>query len=145
MSDESKTPAAASKPADKASSAPAPATESSSESSSAPEAGTGGGGKSARESVGGTKEVHYGYFSNVRTPEYKSGWESIWGRGKPAGGRKARPKAVRIEMDIDDLPEEARRGLVEAARGKLKRSRLSYESRAAAGAVSWRIECEVRR
>ena len=145
MSDESKTPAAASKPADKASSAPAPSTESSSESSSAPEARTGGGGKSARESVGGTKEVHYGYFSNVRTPEYKSGWESIWGRGKPVGGRKARPKAVRIEMDIDDLPEEARRGLVEAARGKLKRSRLSYESRAAAGAVSWRIECEVRR
>ena len=139
MSDESKTPAAASKPADKASSAPAPATES----SSASEAKAGG--KSARESVGGTKEVHYGYFSNVRTPEYKSGWESIWGRGKPAGGRKARPKAVRIEMDIDDLPEEARRGLVEAARGKLKRSRLSYESRAAAGAVSWRIECEVRR
>ena len=141
MSDEAKTPAAASKPADKASSAPAPATES----SPAPEAKAGGGGKSARESVGGTKEVHYGYFSNVRTPEYKSGWESIWGRGKPAGARKARPKAVRIEMDIDDLPEEARRGLVEAARGKLKRSRLSYESRAAAGAVSWRIECEVRR
>lgn len=144
MSDESKTPAAASKPADKASPTPAPSTES----SPAPEAkagGGGGGGKSARESVGGTKEVHYGYFSNVRTPEYKSGWESIWGRGKPAGGRKARPKAVRIEMDIDDLPEEARRGLVEAARGKLKRSRLSYESRAAAGAVSWRIECEVRR
>lgn len=141
MSDESKTPAAAPKPADKASPAPAPATES----STAPEAKAGGGGKSARESVGGTKEVHYGYFSNVRTPEYKSGWESIWGRGKPAGSRKARPKAVRIEMDIDDLPEEARRGLVEAARGKLKRSRLSYESRAAAGAVSWRIECEVRR
>lgn len=140
MSDESKMPAAASKPADKASPAPAP----SAESSPAPEAKAGGG-KSARESVGGTKEVHYGYFSNVRTPEYKSGWESIWGGGKPAGGRKARPKAVRIEMDIDDLPEEARRGLVEAARGKLKRSRLSYESRAAAGAVSWRIECEVRR
>lgn len=139
MSDESKTPAAASKPADKASSAPAPSTESS------PASEAKAGGKSARESVGGTKEVHYGYFSNVRTPEYKSGWESIWGRGKPAGGRKARPKAVRIEMDIDDLPEEARRGLVEAARGKLKRSRLSYESRAAAGAVSWRIECEVRR
>lgn len=140
MSDESKTPAA-SKSTDKAPSTPAPSTEP----SPASEAKAGGGGKSARESVGGTKEVHYGYFSNVRTPEYKSGWESIWGRGKPAAGRKARPGAVRIQIDIDDLPEEARRGLVEAARGKLKRSRLSYESRAAAGAVSWRIECEVRR
>lgn len=139
MSDESKTPAA-SKSTDKAPSTPAPSTGPSSS-----EARAGGGGKSARESVGGTKEVHYGYFSNVRTPEYKSGWESIWGRGKPAAGRKARPGAVRIQIDIDDLPEEARRGLVEAARGKLKRSRLSYESRAAAGAVSWRIECEVRR
>ena len=32
-------------------------------------------------SVGGSKEVHYGYFSSVRTPEYRSGWEDL-GREK---------------------------------------------------------------
>ena len=36
-------------------------------------------GKSARESAGGKADAHYGYFSSVRTPEYRSGWDSIWG------------------------------------------------------------------
>ena len=35
-------------------------------------------GKSARESVGGTKEVHYGYFSSVRDKSYADGWDAIW-------------------------------------------------------------------
>ena len=34
-----------------------------------------GGGKSARESAGGSNEIHYGYFSNIKTPEYRSGWD----------------------------------------------------------------------
>jgi hypothetical protein len=33
---------------------------------------------SARESVGGASEVHYGYFSNVRSDSYRSGWDDIW-------------------------------------------------------------------
>ena len=49
-------------------------------SSSSSNSSNGGGGKSQRESVGGTQEVHYGYFSSVRTPEYRNGWEAIWGK-----------------------------------------------------------------
>ena len=56
----------------------------SSESSSSPPT------KSARESVGGKSEVHYGYFSNVKTPEYRSGWDSIWGGEKSNGTRRKR-------------------------------------------------------
>ena len=110
--------------------------------------------KSARDSVGGKSEVHYGYFSNVKTPEYRSGWDSIWGNDKTNGARRkrtapsgARPKSpVRLTLSFDDLPEAAREELRKAAHEALKaRSRLSLARREKAGAVSWTIECEVRR
>lgn len=112
----------------------------------------GDGGKSAKESVGGASAVHYGYFSNVKSPEYLSGWDDIWGGKKkkkaPAKKRatKAKPKEpVTVEIDFDDLPEEAQAALADAARAQLKKSRVSYDNRDKAGAVSWRIDCEVKR
>lgn len=110
--------------------------------------------KSARESVGGKSEVHYGYFSNVKTPEYRTGWDSIWGNGETNGTRRkraepspARPKLpIKLTLDFDDLPEAARDELRKAAQSALKtRSRLNLARREKAGAVSWTIECEVRR
>ena len=110
--------------------------------------------KSARESVGGKTEVHYGYFSNVKTPEYRSGWDSIWGGSKANGARRertaarpARPKSpVRLTLAFDDLPEAVQAELRKAAGTALKaKSRLDFARREQAGAVSWTIECEVRR
>ena len=110
--------------------------------------------KSARESVGGKSEVHYGYFSNVKTPEYRSGWDSIWGGEKSNGTRRkraapssARPKSpLRLTLDFGDLPEAAQDELRKAAKAALKsKSRLSLARREQADAVSWTIECEVRR
>ena len=110
--------------------------------------------KSARDSVGGKKEVHYGYFSNVKTPEFRSGWDSIWGASKANGARRERAAArparakspVRLTLAFDDLPEAVRDELREAAGQALKaQSRLSLARRERAGAVSWTIECEVRR
>ena len=84
---------AAPKPEAKSDSKPA---ESASGASS--EASSGGeSGKSARESVGGAAVGHYGYFSNIKTPEYKSGWDDIWGKKTKTGTRKkaaAKPKAA---------------------------------------------------
>ncbi|MDE0059345.1 MAG: hypothetical protein OXI22_18125 [Defluviicoccus sp.] len=110
--------------------------------------------KSARESVGGKTEVHYGYFSNVKTPEYRSGWDSIWGGSKPNGAgrerataRPARAKSpVRLTLAFDDLPEAVQDELRSAAGAALKeQSRLDLARRERVGAVSWTIECEVRR
>ena len=129
----------------------------SSESTSKTKSGDGAskGGKSARESIGGVKEVHYGYFSNVRTEEYREGWDSIWGsdntnKAKATAPAKrntrARPtKPIRLSFDIDDLPEHLRNGLAEAARSKLRKSRVNYDRRDKAGAVDWQIECWVKR
>ena len=121
-------------------------------------------GKSARESAGGKSDVHYGYFSSVRTPEYRSGWDAIWGgkngdnavggdnddetprrrsparASRPAKARKRRDP-VTVTLDLDDLPPELRQGLVEIASARLKESRVSYARRDKAGAIDWRITC----
>lgn len=111
-------------------------------------------GKSARESVGGATVGHYGYFSNIKTPEYKSGWDDIWGKkksgakNKPAAKPKAAPtrKEPRVAaFDFEDLPADIQAGLAAAARAQLKKARVNYDSRDKAGAVTWRIECKVER
>ena len=169
MSDDVKPAAAAPKPAEKAttsssSDASSGASTSASTTTSTSSGSGGEAGKSSRESIGGAKAVHYGYFSNIKTPEYKSGWDSIWGNKKSAfadnpdqaaaqtpkarTGRGKVPKAkepVLISLSVEDLPGDVQRQLVEMARVQLKKSRVNYDSRDKAGAVSWRIECEVRR
>ena len=104
--------------------------------------------------MGGAKEVHYGYFSNVRSDEYRAGWDAIWGGGErrepspAATRRRARRKPappIRLHLDIDDLPADLRAGLADLARARLKASRVNYDKREAAGAVDWEIECRVRR
>ena len=115
---------------------------------------------SGKAAMGGAGEVHYGFFSNVKTPQYRSGWDSIWSKGRKSNGKSAktveakkapgrrqlRPKGpLEVSLSLDDLPEMAREALIEAARAKLKGSRVSYERRDKAGAVSWNIACTVRR
>ncbi len=120
-------------------------------------------GKSARDSAGGKADVHYGYFSSVRTPAYRSGWDEIWG-GKNGGNgadedeaprqrraaRASRPAKARkrrdpitVTLDLDTLPPELKDGLVEIASAELKKSRVSYARRDKAGAIDWRITCRV--
>ena len=105
------------------------------------------GGKSSRESIGGASAVHYGFFSNVKTPKYRSGWDDIWSREtKPIKKKPARTKKpVVISLALDELPEEVQRGVTDFARALLKKSRINYDKYAKAGAVTWRIDCEVKR
>ena len=144
-------------PKDKESAASADKTSSESGKDSGKEAG-----KSARESAGGKSDVHYGYFSSVRTPAYRSGWDAIWGSengddadnrdetpgrqaaraSRPAKARKRR-EPITVTLDLDDLPPDLKDGLVEIASARLKESRVSYARRDKAGAIDWRITCRV--
>ena len=120
-------------------------------------------GKSARESAGGKSDVHYGYFSSVRTPAYRSGWDEIWGSRngengadedeaprqrraararRPAKARKRRDP-ITVTLDLENLPPELKDGLVEIASAELRKSRVSYARRDKAGAIDWRITCRV--
>ncbi|MDE0392415.1 MAG: hypothetical protein OXI57_10130 [Rhodospirillales bacterium] len=121
-------------------------------------------GKSARESAGGKSDVHYGYFSSVRTPAYRSGWDEIWGsdngddaangdetprqrrqavRARGAAKPRKRREPITVTLDLDDLPPDLKDGLVEIASARLKKSRVSYARRDKAGAIDWRITCRV--
>lgn len=118
------------------------ATDSTAASTSKSEAG-----KSSRESVGGSGAVHYGFFSNVKTPQYRSGWDDIW--NKKTSSKKKKParakEPVVVSLSLEDLPAEMQQGLADIARARLKKSRINYDKRAKAGSVTWRIECEVKR
>ena len=54
---------------------------------------------------------------------------------------KSRPKAkpVTVDLEIEDLPDDVRDGLVEAARKKMRKSRASYEKLEGSGLVDWTI------
>ncbi len=124
-------------------------------STSKPAESGGDGGKSAKESIGGAKDVHYGFFSSVRTPAYRSGWDDIWakkdaGRPRRKGPKAAAkiksktvPKPATVNLTIADLPDDVRDGLVEAARRKMRKSRSSYDKLDASGLVDWTISVTV--
>ena len=108
----------------------------------------------------------------MRTPAYRSGWDAIWGggngedgaggggggggtggneaprrqsatRGARAARARKRRDPITVTLDLDALPPRLKDGLVEIARAELRKSRVSYERRAKAGAVDWRIVCRV--
>ncbi len=124
-------------------------------SASKPAKSDGDGGKSARESIGGAKDVHYGFFSSVRTPAYRSGWDDIWAKKDTRPARKkganstsktkskTGAKPATVKLSISDLPDDLRDGLVEAARRKMRKSRSSYEKLDASGLVDWTISVTV--
>lgn len=125
----------------------------SSESSASTTGTADSGGKSAKESIGGAAVGHYGYFSNIKTPEYKSGWDDIWGKKTTSNSEKktknrtsAKPKnPVFVHLDFEDLPSAIRNGLIDAAREQLEKKRISYNARAKQGNVDWTINCEILR
>ena len=123
-----------------------------SDSSPTPSNSANNSGKSAKESVGGAAVGHYGYFSNIKTPEYKSGWDDIWGKKTNSTNKKKTTKSVTnktknpvlVSLEFEDLPLGVRNGLIDALRGQLEGKRVSYKARAKQGNVNWTISCEIR-
>ena len=102
-------------------------------------------GKSSKESIGGASSVHYGFFSNIKTPEYRSGWDDIWSKNKKAKKTRSvkgrQPKTVSIKFN--ELPTAVQQGLIDAAKSELKNSRINYSNRVKRNKISWQIKCNV--
>ena len=145
----SDTPAKSETPAKSTStdSSPAKTSVSSSASETSSSTSSSEGGKSSKESVGGSSAVHYGYFSNTKTPEYRSGWDDIWSeKKKPVKKRRVASKQpVAVKVTFAELPKSIQDGLADAVRAELKKSRVNYDSRAKKGDVTWQLTCEVKR
>ena len=121
-----------------------------------------GGGKAQKETVS-SSDVHYGYFSSVRTPAYRKGWDDIFGKKQSSGddakkigtadlarsARKTKKSTIKqpitLELDIAKLPDALRAALNEEIRRKVKRRRVNYDKLDKAGAVRWNIVCEIER
>ena len=114
---------------------------SSSESKSSSSEGSGG--KSARESVGGVSDVHYGYFSSVRNKKYRSGWEAIWGKENKKKSTTRVKGPIDIDLNFDDLPEELQSGLAESVRKKLRRTPNGFRKLQEARALEWQISVRI--
>ena len=97
--------------------------------------------KSSRESVGGPGAVHYGFFSNIKTPEYRSGWDDIWSKKKSKPRTK---KPVCVNFSFQSLPNDVQSALVAAARKELKKARVNFDNREKMGEVIWHLKCEVK-
>ena len=112
---------------------------------SSPDSSSGGeGGKSTRDSVGGSKEVHYGYFSSVRNENYRSGWDAIWGsKKKPAKAVKKTTGPAELYIDFEKLPDELREALAEYARKKLRRTPAGFKKLLESGAVDWNLSVRI--
>ena len=97
--------------------------------------------KSSRESIGGPGAVHYGFFSNIKTPEYRSGWDDIWSTKK----RKPRiNKTISVDFSFKSLPTDVQSALVIAARNELKKVKVNFDNREKKGEIIWHLKCEVK-
>jgi len=117
-------------------------------------------GKSQKETVS-SADVHYGYFSSVRTPAYRKGWDEIFGKKEDSSTSKAsndgdrqptrrKKKALikqplTLELDFGELSDELRVALRDEVKRKIKPKRINFDKRNAAGAVRWNITCEIKR
>jgi hypothetical protein len=117
--------------------------------SSSTSTSSGGDGKSTRDSIGGSKEVHYGYFSSVRTPEYRSGWDDIWGKkSKKKTVSKSKAKTtgpVDLEIDFGTLPADLCEGLMDHARKKLRRTPAGFKKLQEAGDIEWTLSVRIEK
>jgi len=113
--------------------------------------------KSAKESIGGATDIHYGFFSSVRTPAYRSGWDEIWAKKDTRPARKkganltskskskTGTKPTTVNLTISDFPENVQESLIETARLKMRKSRSNYDKLDALGLVDWTIGVAVNR
>ena len=149
MSEVKKSTSSDSKKSSSSSESSSSSNSASSSSASSSSASSGGSGKSQRESVGGSKEVHYGYFSSVRTPEYRSGWDAIWGKKSKSSTKTVKNKVkklagpVELDLAFDKLPDNLREALMEHVRKKLRRTPNGFKKLQESGAVDWNLTVRI--
>ena len=89
------------------------------------------------------------YFSSVSSPEYRSGWDSVFSSGKGAKKATAKPRSgksgnglpVTIELDHGDLDDDIRAAIEDAFRRKARKKRVKFDQFMKKARVTWRLEC----
>ena len=114
---------------------------------------SGGGDSGGGDSGGGKKKASparpTSYFSNVRSDEYRSGWEDIFGGGKSKTGKQARASKaaangpITIELGNGDFDDALLEGLETALRRKAKKDKIKLGRKSKTRQFNWRLTCEI--
>ena len=89
------------------------------------------------------------HFSSVRSDEYRSGWENIFGNGKSkrrknSRASKAAPNCpVTVQLSNEDLPAALLRGLEAALRKKAKKDKIKLGRTSKSRQLNWRVTGEI--
>ena len=83
------------------------------------------------------------FFSSVRTDEYRSGWDSVFGKVKAPSRRRKGP--LTLELSFADLTDEERAALLGAAKRKARGRRVNLDRAAKNGELGWTIVCRIGR
>ncbi len=90
------------------------------------------------------------YFSSVSTPEYRTGWDSVFSSGNGTKKAAAKPRRspdgtglpVTIALDHAELDDEIRAVIEDAFRRKAKKKRVKFDQHMEKAQVTWRLECQ---
>ena len=77
------------------------------------------------------------FFSSVRTDEYRSGWDSVFGRSTKGAG----PRQFEVSLSYDELSTRERKLLLEAFRRKALSSDIDPDTLANSASIDWRLSC----
>jgi len=77
------------------------------------------------------------FFSSVRTDEYRSGWDSVFGKST----KRDQPRHFEISLSYDELSARERKLLLEAFRRKALLSNIDPDTLANSASIDWRLSC----
>jgi len=88
------------------------------------------------------------HFSSVSTDEYRSGWESIFGKAKSGKKKASKDKnlisfPLRLEIKDRDIDDELRAILYKAFQRQARKEGLGLAKYKKSGIVVYNIECNI--
>ena len=102
--------------------------------------GKGGGGSS-------TPSRPISYFASISTDEYRSGWDSVFGKLKGATAKLTNKSVSKLPLTItlhgDDLDDNIREQLEAVFRQQAKKKRLNYDKLSGNGQVTLQVSCRI--
>ncbi len=100
----------------------------------------------ANENNSGKKAVNpprpASFFSSVRSDEYRSGWDSVFGKSRK---RSTRDNKFEVTMSNKDLSVREQEVLLKAFRRKAVSEGISVDKLAKAKAAEWHLTCRFKR
>ncbi len=81
------------------------------------------------------------YFSSVRTDEYRTGWDSVFGKSDRHQGQHG----IELSISLEELSARERKLLTDAFRRKAKSRNIDFDKVSHGAEVYWNLRCRIER